>query len=177
MASYMVIYRSPFILRQIAEVNPHMVNLASTSQYKSANKRQASADYSNIRIHNVFVDGTSSLYSQVQAPNSPFFNAIKTLSSVLMVRPVQGNLVIPPMCNEYTYGNNEGKCREPLPSQSDFMCGEFGVIPPEYIGTREVCTSSYDTSDCIEQGLNGTGIPDADYLLFVSAVTTRELIE
>ena len=158
-------------------MSPQKVNLASAIQNKGANKRQASADYSNIRIHTKFVDVTSSVYSQVQSPNSPFSNAIKTLSSVLMVRPVQGNLVIPPMCNEYTDGRNEGKCRRPLPSQSDFKCGERGVIPLEYIGTREVCRNSRNPSNCVEEGPNGAGIPDTDYILFVSAVTTRELID
>ena len=157
-------------------MSPQKVNLASAIQNKGVNKRQASADYSNIRIHTKFVDGTSSVYSQVRSLNSPFSNAIKTLSSVLMVRPVQGNLVIPPMCNEYTDGRNEGKCRRPLPSQSDFKCGEYGVIPPEYIGTREVCRNSRNPSNCVEEGPNGAGIPDTDYILFVSAVTTRELM-
>ena len=162
---------------QVAEVSPQQVNLANAIQNKGASKRQASADYSNIRIHTEFVRGTSSLYSLFKAPNSSFANAIKTLTSVLMVRPVQGNLVIPPICREHTYGSNEGKCRAPLPSQSDFKCGEYGVIPPEYIGTREVCRYSYYPSSCVEQGPNGSGIPDTDYLLFVSAVTTRKLID
>ena len=161
------------IIVQVAEVSPLKVNLASAIQNEGANKRQASADYSNIRIHTEFVRGST---SYLKSPNGPFSNAIKALSSILMVRPVQGNLVIQPFCREYTYGLNEGKCRAPLPSQSNFKCGEFGVIPREYIGTRQVCRNSY-IPDCVEEGPNGAGIPDADYLLFVSAVTTSELTD
>ena len=91
-----------------------------------------------------------------------------------MVRPVQGNLTIPPMCTEYTFGLNEGKCMSPLPSQSDYVCGEFGVIPLSYIGTREVCTTS--NGPCITEGPNGPGLPNADYLLFISAYSTCKFL-
>ena len=88
-----------------------------------------------------------------------------------MVRPVQGNLVIPPICQgrEFTSGRNEGKCMSPLPSQGRYRCGRFGIIPTEYIGTREVCESQFSQSGCHQEGPDGAGIPDADYLLFVSA--------
>ena len=140
------------------------------------NKRQASqtsAEYSSIRIHPVFVNVASSAQSYIQSSNGPLFNSIRTLADVLMVRPVQGNLVIPPMCSEYTSGLNEGKCQAPLPSQDNYRCGPFGIIPTDYIGTREVCTTSSQV-ECIEDGPDGAGIPDADYLLFVSATTTSE---
>ena len=91
-----------------------------------------------------------------------------------MVRPVQGNLIIPPRCREFTSGLNEGKCRAPLLSQDTYRCGEFGIIPTEYIGTREVCDTS-NQAECAQDGPGGAGIPDADYLLFVSATSTREL--
>ena len=78
------------------------------------------------------------------------------------------------MCSEYSFGRNEGKCRAPLPSQDSYRCGEFGIIPTEYIGTREVCETS-DQIDCPQDGPGGAGIPDTDYLLFVSATSTSEL--
>ena len=136
---------------------------------RGVNKRQVPGEYSNIRIHPLFVRNGAS-YSRL------FRNAIKTLSSVLMVQPVQGNLIIPPKCSEYPYGRNEGKCIYSLPSQNNFKCGEFGIIPTKYIGTREVCGSANTQSNCFEQGPNGTGIPNTDYLLFVSAVSTSEFL-
>ena len=94
-----------------------------------------------------------------------------------MVHPVQGNLVIPPICQgrEFTSGRNEGKCISPLPSQDRYRCGVFGIIPTEYIGTREVCESRFSQSGCRQEGPGGAGIPDADYLLFVSAFPTGVL--
>jgi len=136
------------------------------------NKRQTSAGYSNIRIHPIL---SSSAQSQLQAPNSPLVNSIKTLSQILMVHPVQGNLVIPPMCTEYTSGRNEGKCEAPLPTQNQYSCGPFGTIPLTYIGTREVCETS-SQAECIQAGPNGTGIPNADYLLFVSTSSSELFI-
>ena len=133
-------------------------------------KRQSS--FSNIRIHPVFTNISSNATVFIQGDNTPLSRALDTLMSTLLVRPVQGNLVIPPMCREYTNGLNEGKCIWPLPPQSDYACGEFGVIPFSYIGTREVCTTS--DGFCIKDGPDGPGIPDADYLLFVSASFTRE---
>ena len=109
----------------------------------------------------------------MQGENTPLSRAIETLKSILLIHPVQGNLVIPPKCTEYTYGTNEGKCIRPLPSQDDYECGEFGIIPLSYIGTREVCISSYGS--CTTEGPDGPGLPNADYLLFVSAYSTCEL--
>ena len=86
-----------------------------------------------------------------------------------MVHPVQGNLRIPPTCTKYTSGVNKGKCQSPLPSQSSYDCGIFETIPLSYIGVREVCTSSSQNLSCVLQGPDGVGIPNADYLLFVSA--------
>ena len=94
-----------------------------------------------------------------------------------MVRPVQGNLVIPPICRgrEFVSGRNEGKCMAPLPSQDRYRCGVLGIIPTEYIGTREVCETSFSQDGCRQEGPGGAGIPNADYLLFVSASSTSEL--
>ena len=106
----------------------------------------------------------------LQGDDNPLSRAIDTLKSTLMVRPVQGNFTIPPICTEYTFGLNEGKCMSPLPTQSDYMCGEFGVIPVSYIGTRDACTTS--DGPCTTEGPNGPGLPNTDYLLFVSASST-----
>ena len=133
-------------------------------------KRQLS--YSNIRIHPIFTNIDSNASGLVEGDNTPLSRAIDTLQSTLLVHPVQGNLTIPPMCTEYTNGANEGKCISPLPSQDDYECGEFGIIPPSYIGTREVCTTS--SGSCTTEGPNGPGLPNADYLLFVSASQTSK---
>ena len=84
---------------QIAEKNPYMVDLAS--QGERVHKRQSS--YSNIRIHPVFTNIASNARVFLQGDGSPLSKAIDTLNSTLLVRPVQGNLIIPPMCTEWTY--------------------------------------------------------------------------
>ena len=158
---------------QISERHPHIVDLASQSVSK-INKRQSSDDYSNIRIHVEYTNVDANVESYVQGPNSVLSDSIKTLESILMVHPVQGNLIIPPMCdNTWTSGMNQGQCKS-LPSQDDYVCGDFGIIPLSYVGTREVCSSA--NGSCTMEGPNGTGIPNADYLMFVSASTTCELI-
>ena len=159
---------------QIAVKNPHKVNLAS--QHKGSNKRQAtSTDYSSIRIHPIFTNVDPSARSQVEATDSPLFNSIRALSSVLMVKPVQGNFILPPRCTEYIIGPNRGKCAAPLNIVRQ-RCGEFGIVPEEYTGTREVC-ESFNQTLCHDDGPDGPGIPDTDYLLFVSVSTTGELYE
>jgi len=157
---------------QIAERHPHIVDLASQTGRK-VNKRQSSVDYSNIRIHVEYTNIDSSADSYVRGPNSVLSDSIKTLESILMVHPVQGNLIIPPICETWSYGSNEGRCMDPLPSQNHFKCGEFSTIPLSYIGTREVCTSS--TGSCTAEGPDNSGLPNADYLLFVSATSSGEL--
>ena len=139
-------------------------------------KRQTSPTCANIRIHPELFSIDRKVSPYVQGRNSILSQAIKTLESVLLlVHPVQGNFRVPPNCTEYTSGVNRGKCRSPLPSQSNYVCNDFRTIPLSYIGVREVCSSSSQSS-CTLQGPNGTGIPNTDYLLFVSASSrTRKL--
>ena len=122
----------------------------------------------------MFTNVATSARRFVQGEDSLLTRGIRTLESILMVHPVDGNLRIPPMCSEYTFGVNRGKCISPLPSQSGYDCGEFGIIPLSYIGVREVCTTSSLSSSCTLQGPNGAGLPNADYLLFVSASSTSK---
>lgn len=155
-----------FILQIAEKYPPHIVNLAS--QGTRIHKRHSI--YSNIRIHPVFTDIDSTVQNFFVGSNSPLSRVIDTLQSLLLVHPVEGNLIIPPECTEYTYGLNEGKCQWPLPSQDDYECGQFGTIPLSYIGTREVCTSSYGS--CTTEGPDGPGLANTDFLLFVSAANT-----
>jgi len=148
------------------EQNPHIVDLASQNVYSRTIKRQTSPTYANIRIHPEFVRVVD---PYLRGPDSLLSRAIKTLESILMVHPVQGNLRIPPNCTEYTSGVNKGKCISPLPPQTGYTCGQFTTIPLSYIGVREVCTSPSLNSSCTLQGPNGDGLPNTDYLLFVSA--------
>jgi len=109
--------------------------------------------------------------SLVQSPNSSVFSSIETLQNILMVHPVQGNLTIPPRCERYhASGTNFDKCASLI--QRSYRCGEMAVIPSDYVGVIEVCPSA--NGPCILDGPDGVGIPDSDFLLFVSAFSTSE---
>ena len=154
---------------QIAEKNPYIVNLAEINQ-DFQSKRQTTTDFSSIRIHTMPTNINAAAESHVYGANSTLSRAVEIFESILMVHPVEGNFVVPPECDEYSSGPNEGKCDAPLPDDNSYGCGEFGVIPNEYIGRREVCPTY--SGPCYLDGPNGTGIPHTDYLLFVSAAST-----
>ena len=101
-------------------------------------------------------------------PDGPLMKVLELLENTLLVRPLQGSLTIPPSCDEYTYGSNEGKCRI---LHTETECGIF-TVPNQFVGTREVCTSTY--SSCYESGTNGTGASNTDYLLFVGTSSERK---
>ena len=147
---------------QIADRHPYIVEVAG--QGEGIHKR--GSGYANIRIHPILTVTVGRANEFFHGENSPLSRAIDTLQRLLFVRPVQGNLTIQPICEEYASGLNKGKCMAPLPSQDNYKCGRFGAIPHQYIGTREVCNTS--NSLCRAEGPNGTGLPNADYLLFVS---------
>ena len=128
------------------------------------------ANYSNIRISPFLTDIDPEVASHVNETNSTLSRSIEILESILMVNPVEDNFILPPNCAEFTTGINEGKCKDPLPENMSYSCGDFGVIPDEYISVREVCRSQ--NGSCYLDGANGTGIPNTDYLLFVSAANT-----
>jgi len=153
------------------------VDLASQNVFKETEKRQTSPTFANIRIHPEFVSVAPLADPYLRGPDSLLSRSIKALESILMVHPVQGNLRIPPICTKYTSGVNKGKCRSPLQSQSSYTCGQFNTIPLSYIGVSEVCTSNNESSSCTLQGPNGVGLPNADYLLFVSVVNTSKSIK
>ena len=109
--------------------------------------------------------------SLVQSPNSSVFSSIETLERILMVHPVQGNLIIPPLCESYhTSGANFDKCAGPI--QNNYTCGELAVFPSDYVGVIEVCP--FVNGPCALDGPNGVGIPNSDFLLFVSASSTSK---
>ena len=78
------------IFLQIAVKNPYIVNLAS--QRGRLHKRES--DYSNIRIHTVFTNISSTASEFIEGGNTPLSRATDTLQSTLLVHPVQGNLTI-----------------------------------------------------------------------------------
>lgn len=126
-----------------------------------------------MRIHLEYKNFNNLTQLFLLGSNSPLSRSIETLQSILMVRPVEGNLTIPPQCEEYTDGLNTGKCISPLPSQDNYTCGEYGNIPLDFIGAREVCSSV--NGSCRLEGPNGGGVPNADYLLFFTVFSSSKI--
>ena len=155
---------------QIAERNPYIIG-APKSQSGRMKRQTFTANYSNIRIFPFLTNTDPEIASLLNETNSSLSRSIEILESILMVNPAEGNFVLPPICNEYDSGINEGSCEDSLPLNVTYNCGEFGVVPNEYIGVRAVCPAN---QSCYLDGPNGTGIPDTDYLLFVSATNTCE---
>ena len=135
-----------FCTLQIADRHPYIVEVAG--QGEGIHKR--GSGYANIRIHPILTVTVGRANEFFHGENSPLSRAIDTLQRLLFVRPVQGNLTIQPICEEYASGLNKGKCMAPLPSQDNYKCGRFGAIPHQYIGTREVCITS--NSLCTMEG-------------------------
>ena len=110
----------------------------------------------------------STFQDNITDPDGPLMKVLELLENTLLVRPLQGSFTIPPSCDEYTYGTNEGKCRI---LHTETECGIF-TVPNQFVGTREVCTSAYGS--CYESGTNGAGAPDTDFLLFVGTTYDRK---
>ena len=104
---------------------------------------------------------SSTFRSELTNQTGALAKVLSLISRTLLVRRISGNMTIPPTCDEYTYGTNIGKCRV---LHATTQCGPY-VVPSQFIGTREVCSSSYGF--CHESGTNGTGTANTDFLLFV----------
>ena len=124
--------------------------------------KRFAAEFSPIRITPHFIEPLSSTFrSQLTSETGALMKVVSLISRTLLVRQVSGNMTIPPMCDEFPFGPNEGKCRI---LHTTTQCGPY-TVPNQYLGTRQVCSSLY--GPCHESGGNGTGATNTDILLFV----------
>lgn len=118
--------------------------------------------FSPIRITPILMEPIDSRFrDQLTNTNGSLMRVVNFLENTLRVRPIQGNVTVPPTCDEYAFGPNEGKC---IVLHQTTQCGFFD-IPDQYLGTREVCPTS--SSNCSVSGPHGAGAADTDFLLFV----------
>ena len=135
----------------------------------STSKRQ-SEEFSPIRIYTVL--DSSATASQMSNkifvdPYGPFQRALTVLSNTLLVRPFLGNLTIPPMCTNYiTNGSNAGKCFADSVDPAT-ACGLFFNVSADLVGTIEACSTA--SSSCTRAGPDGSGVAEADFVLFAGA--------
>ena len=125
-------------------------------------EKRFAAGFSPIRITPHFIQPLSSTFrSQLTNETGALMKVLSFISHTLLVRRISGNMTIPPTCDEYALGPNEGKCRV---LHSTTQCGPY-TVPSQYLGTRQVCTSLYGS--CRERGPGGGGAANTDILLFV----------
>ena len=155
------------VLYRVSSTPAHSFQIAldhlPTIQTRSGgHEKRFAAGFSPIRITPHLIEPLSSTFrSQLTNETGALMKVLSFISQTLLVRPISGNVTIPPTCDEYAFGPNEGKCRI---LHNTTQCGPY-IVPNQYLGTRQVCTSLYGS--CHEQGANGTGAANTDFLLFV----------
>ena len=158
-----------YSIRSTVATNLHVCNLQIAQdkipevQVKGGDhEKRFAAGFAPIRITPYFVEPLSSTFrSQLTSQTGVFRKMLSLVGQTLLVRRISGNMTIPPSCDEYTYGTNTGKCRV---LHSSTRCGQY-TVPSQFLGTREVCSSSYGS--CHVSGVSGSGAANSDYLLFV----------
>ena len=131
--------------------------------------KRAAQQFAPLRIHVVFHDSVrvdSIINAAVSDLTGPFQQALRVLSNSLMVRPIPGNITIPPRCTKILSGPNEGSC---LNGTLRNRCGIF-TVPDELAGTLKSCNGSF--GPCSDQRPRGVGV-DADYILFVGSLNSE----
>ena len=127
-----------------------------------SHEKRFAAGFSPIRITPHFIEPLSSTFrSQLTSETGALMKVLSFISQTLLVHRISGNMTIPPTCDEYAFGPNEGKCKI---LHIITQCGPY-IVPHQYLGTRQVCTSPYGT--CHDIGRSGTGTANTDFLLFV----------
>ena len=133
-------------------------------------KRQSQEEFAPIRVHTVF-DPSVSAWKIFRDSSGPFQRALTVLSNSLLVRPFQGNLTIPPLCNNYiTNGSNKGKCFADSVDPAT-ACGTYFNVSADLVGTIDACTTA--SGSCTHAGPNGSGVAGVDYILFVGATECK----
>lgn len=124
---------------------------------------------SNLLVRRVFTD-----------PEGPFQKALRVLSNGLMVRPIQGNITIPPTCtNRISFGPNSGKCQK---GRLENKCGIFNV-PKHLAGVQETCDGPFGPCSRSESSNDNSGSGsgedlgvEADYVLFAGSLNSESFI-
>ena len=131
-------------------------------QTSGGHEKRFAAGFSPVRITPYFVGPLSSTFrSQLTNETGALMKVLSFINQTLLVRQILGNMTIPPTCDEYAFGPNEGKCRN---LHLTTQCGPY-VVPYQYLSTRQVCTFPYGS--CHDIGGGGIGAANTDFLLFV----------
>ena len=140
----------------------------------SGTSKRQSQEFSPIRIHTILDSSATASQKSRKIfldPYGPFQRALTVLSNALLVRPFRGNLTIPPMCTNYiTNGSNAGKCFADSVDPAT-ACGTFFNVSADLVGTIEACSTA--SGSCTPAGPDGTGVAEADFVLFAGATDCK----
>ena len=143
----------------------------------STTTKRQNQQFSPIRIHPVLNPSAtaSPRLSQIFTdPYGPFQRTLDVLSGALLVRPIQGNLTIPPTCtNSIAHGSNAGKCFTDSVDVGT-TCGSLFNVPADLAGTIEACNTT--NGPCTNVGPNGPGVAETDFVLFAGATNCKLII-
>lgn len=136
-------------------------------------RRLATADFAPIRITLHFEQDSSMDLTAEQKDflqNDLLPHTVAVWEKSLSVVPVNGNLFAERTCMEW-YETPNRVCKTVA---SDQKCFEAD-IPAEHFAPKRVCNECTNSNDC--QGndctiMEGTGVPNADFVLYVNAKTT-----
>jgi leishmanolysin-like peptidase len=143
--------------------------------YQNGGRLLQSTTWSPIRISPVYpvplsTDSNMSPALQSYVMNTLIPNAISRLSSLLTVIPVQGNLYAHRSCNTYYTFSDPYPCAsyDSLTACANIDNGVTINFPDSLLGSDPVTSSSGSTSYLPA----GTGLPNADFGVFVTAIQT-----
>eukprot|EP01135_Chromosphaera_perkinsii_P009019 Nk52_evm37s1569 gene=Nk52_evmTU37s1569 len=130
-------------------------------------------DYQNIRITPVLVGPFDmSLEKQQYLEKTVMPLAVAQLQIALGVRPIKTRLWLDrgdfECAGRWTSGVNSGKCAVKRQT-SNVMCGSYIKVPDDHLGELEICPSSSDPNSCYMDGQRGQGMPNTDFILYVTA--------
>ena len=100
-------------------------HLPTIQTMSGGHDKRFAAEFSPIRITPHFIEPLSSTFrSQLTSETGALMKVVSLISRTLLVRQVSGNMTIPPMCDEFPFGPNEGKCRI---LHTTTQCGPYTV--------------------------------------------------
>lgn len=161
----------PFVVAE--DLRRRRLSTSNLREWANVDSAAAQTDalYKSIRITPFFDNDT--LHTLTSEDRSTVYkivhDAIRRFSETLRVVRVQGNLMAHRSCSRQ-WQTDPPTCKSVV---SNEMCLEM-PIPPSHFGPTRVCSSCY--GDGCAQGackvLEGTGIPDTDFALYIRAAPT-----
>ena len=130
-------------------------------------KRDATV-YQGIRIKSHVLKNSTNISPEVmEFLDTALDSASKYLKQAILVERLQANLRFRPNCT--INSNNSSECDCGMGVSGALHCGPHVTIPAEHVGMATVQSN-------MTCGLNGTGVEDADTVIYVTAISDGKII-